>query len=104
LWLQLAGDPAVPLLNNATTTPSFIAPSVPNTTESNFIGLDQIWNGTHWRNSFQRSIADFLPIINISGDVKQGIFDYTIKVLSGALVFCLLAIALRRKFEWKYTR
>jgi hypothetical protein len=36
LWLQLAGGPAVPLLNNATATPSFIAPSVPNTTVLTF--------------------------------------------------------------------
>jgi hypothetical protein len=36
LWLQLAGGPTVPLLNNATATPSFIAPSVPNTTTLTF--------------------------------------------------------------------
>ena len=36
LWLQLAGGPAVTLLNNATATPSFIAPSVPNTTTFTF--------------------------------------------------------------------
>ena len=36
LWLQLAGGPAVPLLNNATATPSFIAPLVPNTTVLTF--------------------------------------------------------------------
>ena len=36
LWLQLAGGPTVSLLNNATATPSFIAPSVPNTTTLTF--------------------------------------------------------------------
>jgi hypothetical protein len=36
LWLQLAGGPAVSLLNNATSTPSFTAPSVPNTTRLTF--------------------------------------------------------------------
>jgi hypothetical protein len=36
LWLQLAGGPAVSLLNNATAAPSFIAPSVPNTTTLTF--------------------------------------------------------------------
>jgi hypothetical protein len=36
LWLQLAGGPTVALLNNATATPSFIAPSVPNTTTLTF--------------------------------------------------------------------
>ncbi len=36
LWLQLAGGPTVALLDNATATPSFIAPSVPNTTTLTF--------------------------------------------------------------------
>lgn len=36
LWLQLAGGPTVSLLNNATATPSFTAPSVPNTTTLTF--------------------------------------------------------------------
>ena len=36
LWLQLAGGPVVPLLNNATATPSFTAPLVPNTTVLTF--------------------------------------------------------------------
>jgi hypothetical protein len=36
LWLQLAGSLTVPLLNNATATPSFTAPSVPNTTVLTF--------------------------------------------------------------------
>jgi hypothetical protein len=36
LWLQLAGGSTVALLNNATATPSFIAPSVPNTTTLTF--------------------------------------------------------------------
>jgi hypothetical protein len=33
-----------------------------------------------------------------------GAIDYIIKLLSGTLTFVLLAIALRRKFERKYTR
>jgi hypothetical protein len=36
LWLQLTGGPTVPVLNNATATPSFIAPSVSNTTTLTF--------------------------------------------------------------------
>lgn len=36
LWLQLAGGPTVSLLNNTTTTPSFIVPSVTNTTVLTF--------------------------------------------------------------------
>jgi hypothetical protein len=36
LWLQLAGGPTISLLNNATATPSFTAPSVPNTATLTF--------------------------------------------------------------------
>jgi hypothetical protein len=40
----------------------------------------------------------------MGGDVKQGIIDYIIKIFGGGLTFVLLTIALRRKFERKYTR
>jgi hypothetical protein len=36
LWLQLAGGTTVPLLKNTTATPSFTAPSVPNTSTLTF--------------------------------------------------------------------
>jgi hypothetical protein len=36
LWLQLAGSPTVSLFNNTTATPSFVAPSVTNTTMLSF--------------------------------------------------------------------
>jgi hypothetical protein len=36
LWLQLAGGPTVSLFNNTTATPSFVAPSVTNTTMLSF--------------------------------------------------------------------
>jgi hypothetical protein len=36
LWLQLAGGPTVPLFNNTTATPSFVAPSVTNATMLSF--------------------------------------------------------------------
>jgi hypothetical protein len=36
LWLQLAGGTTVPLLKNTTATPSFTAPSVPNTSKLTF--------------------------------------------------------------------
>jgi hypothetical protein len=36
--------------------------------------------------------------------VEIGLLDYVIKIAGGALTFGLLAIALRRKFERKYTR
>jgi hypothetical protein len=53
--------------------------------------------------AFERSFADFLPLLP-QGDIKVGIVDFIIKIVGGALTFGLLAIALRRKFERKYTR
>jgi hypothetical protein len=40
----------------------------------------------------------------LGGEVKVGIIDFIIKIVGGALTFGLLIIALRRKFERKYTR
>lgn len=53
--------------------------------------------------AFERSLADFLPLAQLGGD-KVEAADYIVKILSTALVFGLLAIALRRKFERKFTR
>jgi hypothetical protein len=71
---------------------------------STFVGFEKAINGTQWLKGFERSFADFLPLISIGGDIKVGAIDYIIKLLSGTLTFVLLAIALRRKFERKYTR
>jgi hypothetical protein len=51
-------------------------------------------------------IADFDPILSLSpgSDIKVGIIDYVVKIVGGGLTFGLLLIALRRKFERKYTR
>jgi hypothetical protein len=38
------------------------------------------------------------------GDTKVGAIDYVIKLVGGAVTFGLIAIALRRRFERKYTR
>ena len=54
--------------------------------------------------AFQRSLADFLPLLSLPSDIKVGVIDYIIRIVGGALTFGLLAIALRRKFERKYTR
>jgi hypothetical protein len=71
---------------------------------SNFVYLNQAGNFSHWLTGFQRSLADFLPLLSLPGDIKVGVMDYTIKIVGGALTFGLLIIALRRKFERKYTR
>jgi hypothetical protein len=54
--------------------------------------------------AFERSVADFIPLLPLSSDIKVGVIDFIIKIVGGALTFGLLIIALRRKFERKYTR
>jgi uncharacterized protein YjbI with pentapeptide repeats len=71
---------------------------------SHVIGFTQVGNVTHWSKAFERSFADFLPVLSLGGDIKVGIMDYIIKIVGGVLTFGFLAIALRRKFERKYTR
>jgi hypothetical protein len=73
-----------------------------NTISSRFIGLAQIGNGSHWMKAGERGLADFLPLLP-SGDIKVGLIDYLIKIVGGAVTFGLIAIALRRRFERKYT-
>ena len=72
------------------------------TTSSRFIGLAQIGNGSHWLKAGERGLSDFLPLLP-SGDIKVGLIDYIIKIVGGAVTFGLIAIALRRRFERKYT-
>jgi hypothetical protein len=43
---------------------------------SNFINLTQIWNNTHSLKAFERSLADFLPLLSLPGDIKVGVIDY----------------------------
>jgi hypothetical protein len=72
---------------------------------ANFIGVANFTNSNHLLKSFERrSFADFLPLLPTGREIKVGIIDYIIKIVGGALIFGLLAIALRRKFERKYTR
>ena len=49
------------------------------------------------------TLQDFLPTLSLAGDIKVSIIDYVVKIVGGALTFVLLAVALRRKFERKYT-
>jgi hypothetical protein len=71
---------------------------------ANFTGVPNFTNSNHLLKSFERSFADFLPLLPTGREIKVGIIDYIIKIVGGALIFGLLAIALRRKFERKYTR
>jgi hypothetical protein len=63
--------------------------------------LKNATNYAHWSKAFERSIADFLPLLPL-GDIKVGAIDYVIKIVGGAVTFGLIAIALRRRFERKY--
>ncbi len=88
--------------SNPTLEPHF-PPTVETVSTSTFVGFREIYSGTQWLKSFERSFADFLPLLP-AGDFKVGIIDFIIKIVGGALTFGLLLIAFRRKFERKYTR
>ena len=71
---------------------------------SHIVGFSQVGNHTQWYKSFERSLADLIPFLPSGNNVQIGLLDYAIKIAGGVLTFGLLAIALRRKFERKYTR
>ena len=98
-WLFQNNPSAEPYIPFTTSNKPHIAKTV-----SNFINVTQILNNTHTLKAFERSLADFLPTLSLASDIKVSIIDYTVKIVGGALTFVLLAVALRRKFERKYTR
>ena len=73
-----------------------------NSTFLKFIGFEKSDNVTHWLKSFERSIADFIPLLPLGGNIKVGVIDYVIKIVSAAVTFGLIIIALRRRFERGY--
>ena len=97
-WLTQSHPTLAPTLNFTN-----ISPDIANHT-STFVILKQAGNHTHWLKAFERSIADFIPLLTTGSDVKVGAIDYVIKIAGGAVTFGLIIIALRRKFERKYTR
>jgi hypothetical protein len=96
------------LQNYPTAEPSLslIANSKPHmaNTVHNFITISQILNNTHTLKAFERSLGDLLPTLSLASDIKVSLIDHVVKIVGGALTFVLLAVALRRKFERKYTR
>jgi hypothetical protein len=62
------------------------------------IGFQKAEDPSQWLKAFERSLADFLPLLP-TGDFKMGIIDFVIKIIGGAVTFGLIAIALRRRFE-----
>jgi uncharacterized protein YjbI with pentapeptide repeats len=89
--------------SNPTLEPHF-PPTLETNSTSTFVEFREIGNPTQWLKGFERSLAGFLPFLSAGGETKVGIIDYIIKIFGGGLTFVLLAIALRRKFERKYTR
>jgi hypothetical protein len=77
--------------------------SIYNST-SHFVYLNQTGNLAQWHKAFEQSLSDLIPLLPSVSKVEIGLLDYVIKITDGALTFGLLAIALRRKFERKYTR
>jgi hypothetical protein len=65
----------------------------------NFIDLQQVYHSHPLNEVLQTSSTS-----TYGSEMKVGIIDYIIKMVGRALTFGLLAIALRRKFERKYTR
>jgi len=68
---------------------------------STFIGIDKIKDPNHLLKAFERSVVDFIPLLPVAGDIKMGLIDYILKIV-GAIIFGLIIIALRRRFERKY--
>jgi uncharacterized protein YjbI with pentapeptide repeats len=89
--------------SNPTLEPHFDSSLAETVGNSTFVGFREVYNDTQWLKALERSFADFLPLLP-AGDFKVGIIDFIIKIVGGALTFGLLIIALRRKFERKYTR
>ena len=67
-----------------------------------FVGFDKFGDGDHWLKAYERSIAGFIPLLPLESGIKVGIIDYIIKIVGGAVVFALIAVALRRRFERRY--
>jgi uncharacterized protein YjbI with pentapeptide repeats len=72
-----------------------------NKTANYFIGFQKAEDPSQWLKAFERSLADFLPLLP-TGDFKMGIIDFVIKIIGGAVTFALIAVALRRRFERRY--
>jgi uncharacterized protein YeeX (DUF496 family) len=67
-----------------------------------FVGFDKFGDGDHWLKAYERSIAGFIPLLSLGSNIHVGIIDYVIKIVGGAVVFALIAVALRRRFERRY--
>lgn len=62
----------------------------------------KIGESTPLLKALERSIAGFIPLLPLRSNIKVGIIDYVIKIVGGAVVFALIAVSMRRRFERKY--
>jgi pentapeptide repeat protein len=69
---------------------------------TNTVGFANATNISVWQRAFERSMADFLPLLPLGSGIQIGIIDFVIKIVGGAVTFGLILIALRRRFERRY--
>ena len=72
--------------SNPILEPHFYPSAEPDTISSTFIGFAQVGNGTQWLKAFERSFADFLPLLSLGGDIKVGVIDYIISMIGFVLL------------------
>jgi hypothetical protein len=103
-WIMQSNPMVVPTLSTTVCNQKVISYATEEDSTSKFIGLCGygIGTGNHWLKAFERSIADFIPLLPLGGDIKVGVIDYVVKIVGGAVTFGLIAVALRRRFERKY--
>ena len=90
---NITSSPINPISINSTSTTPY----------SEFVGIDKMIDPDQWEKSFVRAMGDFIPLVSMPSDIKISLVDYIIKIVGGAVTFGLIAIALRRRFERKYT-
>ena len=73
---------------------------------SHVTGFTQVVaNHTQWQKAFERSFADFLPLLSLESKVQLGLSDYVIKYWMVVYLCLDIAIALRTKLkEREYAR
>jgi hypothetical protein len=57
---------------------------------------------TNFEIAFVRSLTNFLPSLSFGTELNVGLLDIAFKIVGGAVIFGLIIIALRRKFERKF--
>ena len=102
-WLTQSNPILEPSLSTIECNPNVISDATRNGT-SKFIGLCENGSGnhTHWLKAFERSIVGFIPLLPLGSNIKVGIIDYVIKIVGRSVVFALIAVSLRRRFERRY--